>query len=353
MSVNSNARRNREDSFYWNIQDKKAVGELEFEVGYKHWKKVPFELFLGEEASPYPFPFSTAIPSLDHVKHVEIARGPMGRPNRLLVHGANKPSIGLFLEPDLLHFIRVDDSNWPECLDFRIEYIGISTGENGQRDYADRLSNHEKVRETAGIIQRDAPNLQVYVFGYKASYVIEPVPQHFITGSGILEARIGMPDFAKVLEAALIGHFRPAFNDEFKKFPDGTPPHWVHTLKDIIRPSDELPGKAILSVVIASDNRHNPEGPWTFGRFYTDHTLLRGGPTDLSQSRSICPPCRRRRTRLGKMHMTPVRWSQSNNAASVCSFHPERANATRSRHDWKSAMTQFALLYPERFNIGV
>ncbi|HDR9445089.1 transposase, partial [Burkholderia pseudomallei] len=23
------------------------------------------------------------------------------------------------------------------------------------------------------------------------------------------------------------------------------------------------------------------------------------------------------------------------------------------RHDWKSAMTQFALLYPERFNIGV
>ncbi|HEF4757402.1 TPA: transposase, partial [Burkholderia multivorans] len=22
-------------------------------------------------------------------------------------------------------------------------------------------------------------------------------------------------------------------------------------------------------------------------------------------------------------------------------------------HDWKSAMTQFALLYPERFNIGV
>ncbi|MCO8648006.1 transposase, partial [Burkholderia multivorans] len=23
------------------------------------------------------------------------------------------------------------------------------------------------------------------------------------------------------------------------------------------------------------------------------------------------------------------------------------------RHDWKSAMTQFALLYPERFNIGI
>lgn len=29
------------------------------------------------------------------------------------------------------------------------------------------------------------------------------------------------------------------------------------------------------------------------------------------------------------------------------------AKGTGSRHDWKSAMTQFALLYPERFNIGI
>ncbi|WP_258171825.1 transposase, partial [Burkholderia multivorans] len=29
------------------------------------------------------------------------------------------------------------------------------------------------------------------------------------------------------------------------------------------------------------------------------------------------------------------------------------AKWTGSRHDWKSAMTQFALLYPERFNIGI
>ncbi|WP_258181502.1 transposase, partial [Burkholderia multivorans] len=29
------------------------------------------------------------------------------------------------------------------------------------------------------------------------------------------------------------------------------------------------------------------------------------------------------------------------------------AKWTGSRHDWKGAMTQFALLYPERFNIGI
>ncbi|KVR69102.1 transposase [Burkholderia cepacia] len=29
------------------------------------------------------------------------------------------------------------------------------------------------------------------------------------------------------------------------------------------------------------------------------------------------------------------------------------AKWTGSRHDWKSAVTQFALLYPERFSIGI
>jgi len=29
------------------------------------------------------------------------------------------------------------------------------------------------------------------------------------------------------------------------------------------------------------------------------------------------------------------------------------AKWTGSRHEWKCAMTQFALLYPERFNIGI
>lgn len=268
------------ESFYWFADQKKAVGELEFEVGYKDWKRVPFELFLDGKTSPYPLPLSERIPTPDHIRHVEIAGGPMGHPNRLLIHGQGG-SIGLFLEPDLLHFIRVDDSSWPACLDFRIEYIGISTGLKGQRDYADRLWNHEKVRAIAGLLQRDAPNLQVYVFGYQASYIIEPVPGRFITGSGILEARIGMPDFAEVLEATLIGHFRPAFNEEFEAFPHDDPPHWMNTLRDTVRPAYEPPGQALLSVVLASDNRHNPEGAWTFGRFYTDHTRLHGTATDL------------------------------------------------------------------------
>ncbi|MFL9883161.1 hypothetical protein PQR66_09005 [Paraburkholderia agricolaris] len=263
------------DSFYWNAAEKKAVGHLEFEVRYQEPRRVPFELFLDDKTSPYPLPLKDHFPTPDEITDVRVALGPKGHPNRLQILGAAK-SAGLYLEPDLLHFIRVDDRAWPECLDFKVEYIGISTGEEGQRDFADRLWNHEKVREIAGIIQRDAPNLQIYVFGYQARYVIETRPGAFIQNSNMLETQIGMPAFAKVLEAALIGHFQPTYNDEFKDFPHGKPPKWLGQLKEIVRPSYD-PGKALLSVVLVSDNRHNPEGAWAFGRFYTEHTA----PTDL------------------------------------------------------------------------
>ncbi|WP_075257965.1 hypothetical protein [Herbaspirillum camelliae] len=271
----------RQDSFCWIPSEKKVVGELEFEVAYRQWKCVPFELFLDGTTSPYPLPFSAQVPTPDAIKNVRIALGPMGHPNRLLIDGPEQ-SIGLFLEPDLLHFIRVDDRAWPECLDFKVEYIGISTGKDGNRDFADRLWNHEKVREIAGIIQRDAPNLQIYVFGYQCRYLVEASPLCFIENSHILEAKLGRQASAEVLEAALIGHFRPAYNEEFKTFPAGNRPTWMTGLKEIIRPSYERPGKTLLSVVLASDNRHNANGAWTFGRFYTEHTCSHhGGSTDI------------------------------------------------------------------------
>lgn len=270
----------RQDNFYWDATQKKVVGELEFEVAYRTWKRVPFQLFLDGTTSPYPLPVTDQLPTPDAIKDVRVALGPMGHPNRLLIHGASQ-SVGLFLEPDLLHFIRVDDRDWPDCLDFKIEYIGISTGREGQRDFADRLWNHEKVREIAGIIQRDAPNLQIYVFGYQAMYLVEPRPGAFIENCPILEAKLGKQASAEVLEAALIGHFQPTYNKEFKTFPLTEQPDWLPDLKEIIRPSWGPPGKALLSVVLASDNRHNTQGAWIFGRFFTEHTLLNGEPSDL------------------------------------------------------------------------
>lgn len=269
----------RQDNFHWIPSQKKVVGELEFEVAYRQWKYVPFELFLDGETSPYPLPFDAHV--RDAINDVRIASGPMGYPNRLVICSRDR-SLGLFLEPDLLHFMRVDDRAWPECLDFKVEYIGISTGKDGNRDFADRLWNHEKVRQIAGVIQRDAPNLQVYVFGYQCRYVLESRPLCFIENSNILETTLGAPATAQVLEAALIGHFRPEYNTEFKTFPNGDRPVWLNGLKQIIHPGYEPPGRAVLSAVLASDNRHNPEGAWTFGRFYTDYLRSHHGePTDL------------------------------------------------------------------------
>lgn len=260
----------RKDIFFWLPNENKVVGELEFEVGYRNWKGVPFELFL-DGTSPYPLPLAKLMEH-DKIENVHIAFSRTGHPNGITVKGKTHQK-SLHLEPDLLHYIRVDDRAWPECLDFKIEYIGSSTGREGNRDFADRLWNHEKVREIAGVLQRDTPNLQIYTFGYQSRYTLEAGPDFFIENSYILESTLGKDVYAEVFEAALIGHFKPEYNREFKNFPHGTSPNWLSKLKETIRPSYAPAGDILLSVALASDNRHNTEGSWTFGRFYTDHTM--------------------------------------------------------------------------------
>lgn len=257
-------------SFSWIPSLKKVVGELDFEVGYRAWKSVPFEMLL-DGSSPYHRRQGSPVPLPENIRDVQLAAGPMGHLNRVLIDTENERK-GFYLEPDLLHFIRVDDRGWRGCLDFKVEYIGISTGKTGNRDFADRLWNHEKVREIAGMIQRDAPNLQVYVFGYQARYVVENPPGCLVMNTNILESELGIHEAAQVLEASLIGHFRPTYNDEFKDFPNGTRPKWLDALRRVIRPMYEPPGRELVSVVLASDNRHNPDGRWTLGQFHTDHT---------------------------------------------------------------------------------
>ena len=263
------------DSFLWHPDKKKVTGELEFEVAYRGKKRIPFELFL-DGSSPYPLPVGDAAPDYNAIKNVYIASGPMGHPNRIIIED-EKHSIGLYLEPDLLHFMKFNQDDSSDCLNFKIEYIGISTGEKGGRDFANRLWNHEKVREIAGVIQRDAPNLQIYVFAYHCSYAIEVMPGSFLNNTSILEHTLGMKSCAQIMEAALIGYFKPTYNTEFISFPAGKAPGWIAALKKIIRPPYEPQGKILLSVVMVSDNRYNEEAPWTFGRFYTDHTQKNQG----------------------------------------------------------------------------
>ena len=131
--------------------------------------------------------------------------------NRFLIHSKSGKKFGYYLEPDFLHFIKFDENKVERLLDFRVEYIGISTGKSGNRDFGDRLKNHEKIIEISSFIQRDHPNRQIYIFGYQAQYSIEVVPDSFINSSKMLETHLPekMKSTAEVLEACLIKHFQP------------------------------------------------------------------------------------------------------------------------------------------------
>lgn len=266
------------NGFFWDKNKGTAVGNLEFEVGYKKYQKVPFKLWL-DKSSPYPFPHRDGMKCAADIDHIEVSNSPSGYPNRLIFHAGGKKH-GFFLEPDLLHFIELDDSGCLDDLDFRVEYIGISTGKSGNRDFADRLWNHEKVREISGEIQRDSPNRQVYLFGYQSTYLIEPSPMKFITNSRILETSLGIHENAQVIEAALIKHFQPAFNTDQKGFLITDFPGWLPKLREILAPAFEKRGCG-MSVVMAPDCRYNANGQWKFGGFYTEHTRKQKLRSDL------------------------------------------------------------------------
>ncbi len=255
-------------AFQWISSQQCAVGHLEFEIGYKRYVTVPFRLLL-DGSSPYPFPGSGAFQSADQIIDAKVEKSDSGYPNRIVLI-TKVGNFGYYLEPDLLHYIEIDDRTIPEILDFKVQYIGISTGATGKRDFGDRLWNHEKVRELSGIIQRDSPNCQVYIFAYRAEYAIEPVPNKFIVNSQIIETTVGIHNWAKVMEAGLIKKFQPEYNDEFKGFLDTEFPSWLPALKNILVQPWEGARPSKLSITIASDCRHNSSGKWKFGRFYTD-----------------------------------------------------------------------------------
>jgi hypothetical protein len=265
-------------SFEWNEQSLTGWGNIEFELGYKKYRLVPFELNLGA-GKKSPFKLNLADLNLDPTKpfDVRISDQPDGYPNKLAFSQRKKNEISiLHLEPDLLHFLEFDQAGAEDLLDFRIEYIGISTGADGQRNFVDRLWAHEKVREISAQIQKNAPNLQVYVFGYEVGYALEVGPDSFLADYSQLEAVLNPREQAEIFEAMLISHFQPRHNTEFKNFLVSEFPNWLAPLREAMhsswgRDQEEL----FLLAMLASDNTSNPFGKWTFGGFYTDETRNR------------------------------------------------------------------------------
>jgi len=266
-----------ENSFYWDRANGIGFGLMEFETGYKKYKNVPFKLIL-DGTCPYPFPSTDkALKSHKDINDITIEKSGDGYPNRFLIHSKSGKKFGYYLEPDFLHFIKFDENKVERLLDFRVEYIGISTGKSGNRDFGDRLKNHEKIIEISSFIQRDHPNRQIYIFGYQAQYSIEVVPDSFINSSKMLETHLPekMKSTAEVLEACLIKHFQPKYNTEFKNFLVESFPCWLKALREILVPKYDFNTKrpARISASIFSDNMLNAEGSWQFGNFYSEHTV--------------------------------------------------------------------------------
>lgn len=255
------------DSFYWNRELGVGYGQLEFEIGYKRYAAIPFQLFLNG-TSPYPFPaYGIGISSFRDIDEVVVEASPDGYPNRLVLSGKSGSRYGYFLEPDLLHFIKFDTENF-SIPPFHIEYVGISTGDAGDRDFANRLPNHEKIVKISAEIQRNNPNRQVYIFGYKAQYAVECTPGKFILNSRILEAEFEPKHAAEILEAALIKILQPIQNTEWKGFlaQGSHRPVWMNKLCEILSPSYART-KPRLSVTLFSDCSYNIDGQWDFGSF--------------------------------------------------------------------------------------
>lgn len=265
-----------EDSFYWSQGEGVGYGMIEFELGYKKYKQVPFKLIL-DGTCPYPFPsMGNVLRSHKDIERITIGKSDEGYPNIFLIHTRLGGSFSCSLEPDFLHYIQFDENRINRLLDFRVEYIGISTGKTGNRDFGDRLKNHEKIIEISSYIQHYHPNRQIYIFGYQAQYSIEVVPNSFIENSRMLESNLPhkIKSTAEVLEACLIKYFQPKYNKEFKGFLDSSFPCWIKPLRDILLPGYDFNPKrpALISASLFSDNLLNVEGSWKFGDFYSEHT---------------------------------------------------------------------------------
>lgn len=184
---------------------------------------------------------------------------------------ADGTSSSYFLSPDLLHFVRFP-KGYTEYTDFKIEYIGIACGPNGDRTVFDRAYAHEKVVEIQGEFQQCHGNRSLYIFAYDPGFIISSAvgAGSVITSPKLIQNLIngGLNSVYEAMEASLISHFQPKYNDEFKNFPKNRP-KWLQN--GSFGSFDSIAvGVNKIQATLASDSSFNPDGTWSFGRFYSD-----------------------------------------------------------------------------------
>lgn len=250
------------EPIHWDVKTLRASGSLCFRT-HPAESVVPFTLLL-DGISPYKIP--AQLRPKDIVSIEAVSPRPGGLLLGLKFRHSDGDEFNYFLMPDLFHYIRFDTPT--ELTDFHVEYIGIACGKNGSSDVFKRARAHEKVGEISGAIQRIFGNRDLFIFAYDPAYLL--VGQQgagvVITTDNLLRDLVtgGANSLFEALEASLIAHFQPEYNDEFKAFPKYRP-NWLQgKFGDL---DGTVLGVNRIAVTLATDSSFNVEGSWSFGRF--------------------------------------------------------------------------------------
>ncbi len=137
--------------------------------------------------------------------------------------------------------IRFSETPLQPYSDLLVEYVGQSFGDDGDSDAVARLigktgkQGHGSLQKVLADINASNPESEVYLLLYSYTFYkklmiaggclvpeisLDDAPDRF---DALLDARVSREDRINLIEAALIKHFQPKYNDTYKKtFPQKT-----------------------------------------------------------------------------------------------------------------------------------
>ena len=107
--------------------------------------------------------------------------------------------------------------------DFDVQYIGQSIGNDGTRNFLDRVKNHEKLQQI--YVDNENNESKIGILAFKVSKdqtLISIIPPSGAASSNILEdgfnlmENLTIEEIVTLFEASFIKYFRPKYNKYFK-----------------------------------------------------------------------------------------------------------------------------------------
>ena len=254
------------DQITWDKNTRTAETTIIFQT-YPTPTVVEVTIFM-DGSSPYPLPRDLRLQDIYSVTIESPESG--GAPLGVGFTHTDGSKVCYMLSPDLLHYIRFQ-SGPQELADFKVEYIGIACGPNGDRNAFQRAEAHEKIVEIQGDFQQRFGNRSLFLFAYDPGYFIKSTGfgANLTTGPDLVEKLLhgGRNSLFEAMEASLISHFKPRYNREFRDFPKHRPV-WLSGTQWALDGFVLDVGRIL--VTFFSDSSFSSDGKWYFGGFFSD-----------------------------------------------------------------------------------